>query len=83
MRVSQQMILLWVQPCGVGDGRGRRAEPSTQQVKSNQSPGGLGTAVGGCACVLSPCMESCPTLCDFMGCSRQAPLSMGFSRLEY
>ena len=27
--------------------------------------------------------ESCLTLCDPMDCSLQAPLSMGFSRLEY
>ena len=26
---------------------------------------------------------SCPTLCDPMDCSRQAPLSMGFFRQEY
>ena len=27
--------------------------------------------------------QSCPTLCDLMDCSLQAPLSMGFSRQEY
>ena len=27
--------------------------------------------------------QSCPTLCDPGGCSRQAPLSVGFSRQEY
>ena len=27
--------------------------------------------------------QSCPTLCDPMGCSHQAPLSMGFPRQEY
>ena len=27
--------------------------------------------------------QSCLTLCDLMGCSPQAPLSMGFSRQEY
>ena len=27
--------------------------------------------------------QSCPTLCDPMDCSRQAPLSMGFFRQEY
>ena len=27
--------------------------------------------------------QSCPTLCDPMGCSLQASLSMGFSRQEY
>ena len=27
--------------------------------------------------------QSCPTLCDPMDCSYQAPLSMGFSRPEY
>ena len=27
--------------------------------------------------------QSCPTLCDPMDCSRQAPQSMGFSRQEY
>ena len=26
------------------------------------------------------CAQSCPTLCDPMDCSLQAPLSMGFSR---
>ena len=28
-------------------------------------------------------IQSCPILCDPMDCSPQAPLSMGFSRLEY
>ena len=28
-------------------------------------------------------LQSCPTLCDPMDCSLQAPLSMGFSRQEY
>ena len=27
--------------------------------------------------------QSCPTLCDAVDCSRQAPLSVGFSRQEY
>ena len=27
--------------------------------------------------------QSCPTLCDRMDCSHQAPPSMGFSRQEY
>ena len=27
--------------------------------------------------------QSCPTLCEPMDCSRQAPLSMEFSRQEY
>ena len=27
--------------------------------------------------------QSCPTLCNPMDCSPQAPLSMGFSRQEY
>ena len=29
------------------------------------------------------CAQSCPTLCDPMDCSHQAPLSMGFSSQEY
>ena len=28
-------------------------------------------------------LQSCPPFCDPMNCSRQAPLSMGFSRQEY
>ena len=37
---------------------------------------------------LNPCMcvlvtQSCLTLCNPMNCSRQAPLSIGFSRQEY
>ena len=28
-------------------------------------------------------LQSCPTLCDPMDCTRQAPLSMGFSSQEY
>ena len=28
-------------------------------------------------------LQSCPTLCDPMDCSHQAPLSMGFSSQEY
>ena len=27
--------------------------------------------------------QSCPTLCDLIDCSHQAPLSMGVSRQEY
>ena len=27
--------------------------------------------------------HSCPTLCDLMGCSPEAPLFMGFSKQEY
>ena len=35
-----------------------------------------------CVCVLTA--QSCPTLCDLMGCiASQAPLSMEFSRQEY
>ena len=33
-----------------------------------------------CACLHA---QSCPTLCDPVDCSLQAPLSMGFSRQEY
>ena len=33
-----------------------------------------------CACT---CPQLCPTLCNPMDCSRQAPLSMEFSRQEY
>ena len=29
------------------------------------------------------CAQSCPTLCDPMDCSPQAPLPMEFSREEY
>ena len=43
-----------------------------------------------CILCLSPALEnkvlvaqSCPTVCDLMDGSRQAPLSMGFSRYEY
>ena len=32
------------------------------------------------ACLVA---QSCPTLCILIGCSHQAPLSMGFSRQEY
>ena len=28
-------------------------------------------------------MQSCPTLCDSMDCSPQAPLSMGLPKQEY
>ena len=38
----------------------------------------------GRACVhCAKSLQSCPTLCDPMDCSPQAPLSMGFSRQEY
>ena len=33
-----------------------------------------------CCCLVT---QSCPTLCDPMDCSHQAPLSMGFSRQKY
>ena len=33
--------------------------------------------------VFAKSLQSCPTLCDPMDCSHQAPLSMGFSRQEY
>ena len=35
------------------------------------------------ACMRAKSLQSCPTLCDPMDCSPQAPLSMGFSRQEY
>ena len=35
-----------------------------------------------CVCVCILATQSCPTLCDPMDCSHQAPLSMGFSRQE-
>ena len=34
-------------------------------------------------CMCAQSLKSCPTLCDSMDCSHQAPLSMGFSRQEY
>ena len=33
--------------------------------------------------VCAKLLQSCPTLCDSMNCTRQAPLSMGFSRQKY
>ena len=44
------------------------------------STNGAGTV--GWVCVHSVA-QSCPTLCDPVDCSRQAPLSMGFSRQEH
>ena len=37
----------------------------------------------GHTCMHAKALQSCPTLCDPMNCSRQAPLLMGFSRQEY
>ena len=34
-------------------------------------------------CLRAKSLQSCLTLCDFMDCSLQAPLSMGFFRQEY
>ena len=34
-------------------------------------------------CVHAKLLQSCQTLCDRMDCNPQAPLSKGFSRLEY
>ena len=34
-------------------------------------------------CVHAKSLQLCPTLCDLMNYSLQAPLSMGFSRQEY
>ena len=36
-----------------------------------------------CMCAFVKLLQSCPTLCVPMDCSLSAPLSMGFSRLEY
>ena len=37
-----------------------------------------------CKCMyVCVCTQSCLTLCNFMDCSPQAPLSVGFSRQEY
>ena len=36
-----------------------------------------------CCCCCSLITELCPTLCDPMDCSPQAPLCIGFSRQEY
>ena len=35
------------------------------------------------SCAVSLITQSCPALCDPRHCSRQAPLSLGFSRQEY
>ena len=35
------------------------------------------------ACMCAKSLQSCPTLCNPMDCTRQAPLSMGFSGQEY
>ena len=34
-------------------------------------------------CMYAMSLQSCPTLCDLIDCSHQAPLSMGVSRQEY
>ena len=36
-----------------------------------------------CVCMCLLLTQSCPTLCNAMDYSMQAPLSMGFSRQEY
>ena len=36
-----------------------------------------------CVCVCMLVCQSCPTLCNPMDCSHQAPLSMAFSRQEH
>ena len=41
---------------------------------------GFNPWLGNCMCLVA---QSCPTLCDPMDCSHQAPLSMGFSEQEY
>ena len=38
---------------------------------------------GSIVCILFVCVQLCPTLCNPMGCSHQAPLSMGFSQQEH
>ena len=40
-------------------------------------------AMGQWLCVCAKSLQLCPTLCNPMDCSRQGPLSMGFSRQEY
>ena len=42
----------------------------------------VGTQVCVCVCARARA-QLCPTLCDPVDCSRQALLSMGFSRQEY
>ena len=39
--------------------------------------------LGSNPCVRAESLQSCVTLCDPMGCSSQAPLSMDFSRQAY
>ena len=67
VRASQQRILLWAQPCRVGDGRGRRAEPRHKARKGQSEHWRLGMGVGGVHA--RSVTQSCPTLCDPMGCS--------------
>ena len=35
-----------------------------------------------CVCLCAMSLQLCPTLCDSMDCTLQAPLSIGFSRQE-
>ena len=52
---------------------------------SHDAHGTGGSLQGQLTCNREACAvtQSCPTLCDPMDCSCQAPLSMGFSRPEY
>ena len=52
---------------------------------SHEAHGTGGSLQGQLTCNREACAvtQSCPTLCDPMDCSCQAPLSMGFSRPEY
>lgn len=47
VRASQQRILLWAQPCRIGDGRGRRTEPRHKARKGQSEHWRLGMGVGG------------------------------------
>ena len=69
------------------DGENKLPGTLCQGDASKREDGGVGG--GGCARRISlpsgksSHAQSCPTLCNPMDCSPQAPLSMGFSRQEH
>ena len=64
-----------------GEGHTQEVRVSTgHQAAWNQDPESS-SLLGVWVCAQS--LQSCPTFCDPMDCSHQAPLSVGFTRQEY
>ena len=70
---------------GVGDGQGGLVCCDSWGHKESDMTEGLNslTDLLVCAAATAKSHQSCPTLCDPIDGTQQAPLSLGFSRQEY